>query len=249
MAPALPLKLKKEPLIDAVFEVRFASTAPVSVILPGYLFNRLDGAKSIEALPIAQIPKAMRDADPNLKFQPLSRLTWDQFLINIGDFSVSISCKYPYLGWSSFKPAIVKVMTILAEVNLVEAVERYSLKYIDLIPSIDLQQQVAMINFDVTIAGHRLEKEPFQLRMDIPRDGLINVVQVVSSATATLNDGTTKVGLIVDVDTILKQDAISMNSLLDDFSNKLDAIHQTNKAMFFDCLTPKTIESLEPVYE
>ena len=249
MATNLPKKLNKEPLIDAVFEVRFTSTTPVSVILPGYLFNKLNGAKSIEALSIAQLPKPLRDADPNLKFAPLSRLDWNQFLINIGDFSASISCKYPYLGWNTFKPAIIEVITILAEIGIVESVERYSMKYIDLIPSSDLQQQVSMVNFDVTIAGHRLEKEPFQLRMEIPRDGFINVVQVMSAAEATLHDGTTKTGLVVDVDTVVNQNAISMQKLLEEFSDKLDTIHQINKAMFFDCITPQTIELLEPVYE
>lgn len=249
MDTTLPKKLKKEPLIDAIFEVRFSSPTPVSVVLPGYLFDKLSGVKSIEALPVAQLPKPIRDADPNLRYSPLSRLDWNQFLINIGDFSTSISCKYPYSGWTAFKSAIIEVMTILAEVGIVESVERYSIKYIDLIPTTDLQQQVSMINFDVTLAGHKLEKESFQLRMEIPRDGLINIVQVVSTAVATLHDGTSKVGLVIDVDTIKHENAISMQALLDEFSDKLDTIHQTNKAMFFDCINPETLDLLEPVYE
>lgn len=249
MATTLPKKLNKEPLIDAVFEVRFTTAMPASVILPGYLFDKLNGTKSIEALPISQLPKLMRDADPSLRFAPLSRLNWDQFLINIGDFSVSISCKYPYPGWGAFKPAIIQVITFLVEIGIVETVERYSMKYVDLIPSSDIQQQVSMINLGVTIAGHKLEKEPFQLRMEIPRDGFINIVQVTSSATVALYNKTTKEGLAVDVDTIVNQNAVSMQTLLEGFSDKLEAIHQTNKAMFFDCITPSTIALLEPVYE
>lgn len=249
MTTALPKKLKKEPLIDAVFEVRFDSDAPVSVVLPGFLFKKLDGKKIIEALPIAQIPQEMRKADPSLKYAPLNRLEWGLFFVNIGDNSLSISCKYPYPGWDIFKPSIIEIMNVLLESGLPKVIERYSLKYIDLIPASDNQQKVSMVNLDVTIAGHKLEQEPYMIRVEIPRDGFINVVQVISSAKTTLHTGISKEGLVVDVDTVASQNSISINTLLDGFSDKLDAIHQTNKSVFFDCITSTTLKSLEPVYE
>lgn len=248
MATSLPKKLIKEPLIDAVFEVRFSSKAPASVILPGLLFSNLDSDNNIESLPISELPKAIREANPQLRFAPLSRVNWGQFYINIGDTSVSVSCKYPYSGWSNFKTAIHKVVGILSESKIVEEVHRYSMKYVDMIPSSNDQQKISMINFKVSIADHSLEKEPFQLRIEIPRDGLTNIVQVVSSAQAIVN-GSAMEGLVVDVDTIADQGGISMQSLLEGFEDKLESIHLTNKAMFFDCLTPQAIALLEPVYE
>ena len=76
----LPKKLKKEPLIDAVFEVRFTSAFPAGGVLPGLLFGNLDGDKKIEQLPLLQLPQVIRDADPNLRFAPLSRLDWGNFI-------------------------------------------------------------------------------------------------------------------------------------------------------------------------
>lgn len=249
MTTALPIKLKKEPLIDAVFEVRFDSVAPASVVLPGFLFNGLDGEKSIEMLPVAQIPEKMRKADPNLKYAPLSRLNWGLFFINIGDSSLSVSCKYPYPGWNIFKPAIIKILNVLLDSKQPKTIERYSLKYIDLIPASDHRQKVSMVNLDVSIAGHKLEKEPYTIKVEIPKDGMINVVQIISSAKAILHTGITKEGLIVDVDTVANQNGISMQMLFDGLPNKLDAIHQVNKAVFFDCITPNTLKSLEPLYD
>jgi uncharacterized protein (TIGR04255 family) len=249
MATSLPTKLKNEPLIDAIFEVRFAGKMPASVVLPGVFFSQLDGEKKIENLPIAQIPKPMRDADPNLKFAAISRIDWDSFFVNVGDFSISVSCKYPYPGWDNFRPAIIRVMEILAGSNIVDKVDRYSVKYVDLLPASDDRQKVSMLNVNVSIAGHDLKKEPFQFRIEIPKDELVHAVQLVSSATAVLHNGTTKEGLIVDVDTHASLDGVSMQSLLDGFSAKLDLIHLANKAMFFDCLRSETITSLEPSYE
>ena len=249
IATRLPKKLNKEPLIDAVFEVRFSSKVPASVILPGLLFNSLDGEKTIESLPIAQLPKPLRDADPNLRFAPVTRVTWDLFIISISDFSLSISCKYPYPGWHTFKPAITKVVGILSQSKIVAGVERYSMKYVDLLPSTDNQQRVSMINFKVSIADHNLEKEPFHLRIEIPREGFINAVQVVSSAHVELQNETKKEGLIVDVDTFVTLNNVPIGSVCEELSDKLESIHLVNKAMFFDCLTPHSIESLEPIYD
>lgn len=249
MNTALPKKLNKEPLLDAIFELRFQSLVPASVVLPGFLFNELEGDKAIESLPVAQIPKNIRDNDPNLKFQPLTRVDWGQFFLSISDFSISVGCKYPYPGWAALKPAITNVINVVEKSRLITAIERYSLKYIDLLPGVDLREKVSMINLDVSLAGHKLVREPFHIRVEIPRDGFTNAVQVVSSAQATLNTGLVKEGMIVDVDTWTTFKHIPMEALLKDFSNKLDLIHQTNKAVFFDCITRATLQTLEPIYE
>jgi uncharacterized protein (TIGR04255 family) len=245
----LPLKLNKEPLIDAVFEVRFSSTFPASNILPGVLFSKLEGTKTIEPLPAAQLPKSMRDTDPNLQFAPVSRLAWDRFLINISDRSVSVGCKLPYPGWNIFKPAIIDVISILSDIGIVQSVERYALRYVDLIPSSNLEQYISIINLDIAIANHKLNKEVFQVLMEIPRDGFVNAVRIISSAVATLANGLTKEGIVVDIDTMVNLNSEPLQVLLDSFSKKLDAIHKTNKTIFFDCLKQETIDALEPTYE
>ena len=249
MDKKLPAKLKKEPLIDAVFEVRFSGIAPTSFILPGILFNELEGEKIMGAFPIAQLPKPVRDADPNLKYAPLSRIEWQQFIFSVSDFSVSVSCKYPYPGWKVFKPAIIKLMEILVKSNIVKEVERYSMKYIDLIPEKDIQQIVGMFNIELLIASHKLEKEQFHIRIDIPKDGFIHTVQIVSSAQAVLNNGINMEGAIIDIDTVVAQNNISIQSLMEGLTDKLENIHMTNKAMFFNCLKPCTVDTLEPIYD
>lgn len=249
MATSLPTKLKKEPLIDAIFEVRFVGNTPASVVLPGIFFSKLHGQKIIEQLPIAQIPKPLRDSDQNLKFAAISRIDWDAYFINVGDFSLSVSCKYPYPGWSKFQNAIAQAIEILNDAGIVEKVERYSLKYVDLFPATSDREKVSMLNMKIMIANHELKKEPFQIRVEIPKDGFIHAVQMVSSANAVLHNGVTKDGLVVDVDTLAVLDGISMQALRNDFADKLDSIHSANKAMFFDCLRPETLAALEPSYE
>lgn len=75
MTKAFPDKLTKEPLIDAVFELRFSSASPAANFLPGFLFAKLEPKEwNIEQLGAAQIPPHIRASDPNLKFQPLQKI-------------------------------------------------------------------------------------------------------------------------------------------------------------------------------
>lgn len=249
MIDKLPTKLRKEPLIDAVFEMRFSSTTPASSVLPGFLFGRCDGTKSIESLPASELPKPIRDNDPNLQFAPLTRLHWNRFVILVGDRSLAVGCKLPYPGWREFKPAILEVVRLVKEISIVQSVQRFSMKYIDLIPSEGIGEQISKINFSVVIGDHELKNEVFSLRVEVPRDGVLNAVQITSSAVVTLPDQSTREGVIVDIDTIANLDNQDFETWLGTLPERLDSMHAVNKSMFFECLRQEAINALEPIYE
>lgn len=248
MTDQLPKKLKNEPLIDAIFELRFSSSDSASNILPGFLFGALEGDKKIERLPAAEMPKQLRDSDPNLQFAPQVRLFWTDYVISIGDHNLSIGCKYPYPGWDAFKKAILGIINVVKGIPFIQTVNRFSMKYIDIIPSKGLQEQISLINTSIVIGGHVLEKEHFALRIDIPENETIHIVNITSSAVAKLQDGSTRNGIIVDIDTIADAKNQEFEQWIGELPEKLDIIHLANKKMFFKCLNPETIDSLEPVY-
>lgn len=249
MTEKLPTKLKKEPLIDALFEMRFASALPASNIIPGVLFSQLPGSKTIEQLPAGQLPKPILDSDPNLRFAPLVRINWDKFLISVGDRSLAVSCKMPYPGWETFKPAILQVVGFLREIGIIQEIHRFSMKYIDLIPAKSLADQVLAINGTVVLGNHTLTKEIFSLRMEIPSEDMLHAIQIASSAVVTLQDGSSREGVIVDIDTISDLENQDFAYWLEQLSDKLESMHLANKTRFFECIRPETIASLEPVYE
>jgi uncharacterized protein (TIGR04255 family) len=249
MTEKLPTKLIKEPLIDVVFEMRFSASAPASNILPGVIFSKLDGKKNIETLPLSEIPKHIRDNDPNLQFAPTVRIQWESYLILISDKSIALACRQPYPGWSSFKQSIQKVVGLLNDVGIIEAVHRFALKYIDIIPSDNLKEQVSFTNLTAKLGSHILEKESFQFRIEIPKDNIINVIQILSSASVILADGTNITGLVIDIDTICNVPNQKITDFSELLSNNLDKIHFINKETFFDCITPETLALLEPRYD
>jgi uncharacterized protein (TIGR04255 family) len=244
----LPKKLSNEPLIDAIFEIRFKSDHPVSVIFPGLILKSLQGYKNIEALPINQLPKQARDSDLNLRFAPLCRIECENFFINISDFSVSISSKYPYAGWKNFKETITLVVTELEKSSLIGPIERYSMKYIDLIDPPN-GNKASMVNVSLTIAEHTLSNEEFQIRLEIPEDEITHAVQVISSAEATLYNGKKIKGLLIDVDSYCLLNDSPLSYLMEHLEERLENMHMKNKKMFFKLLKKETLDILEPIYE
>ena len=249
MKAQLPKRLNKEPLLDAVFELRFNSVAPASSILPGILFSKLSGEKNIEKLAAAQIPEQVRAADPNLQFAPVVRLSWGNFVILISDRSMAVACKIPYPRWTAFKSAILESMGHLHDAKIIMAVHRYALKYVDIIPSDSIKEQVSFVNLELSVGNHKLEQEPFQVKIELPRNGLVNLVQIVSNAEVVTKDKARKKGIIVDIDTVKNVNNIQIQSLMDVISDELENMHDTNCEIFFSCLKQETISLLEPIYE
>lgn len=248
MVDKLPKKLKKEPLIDAVFEMRFSSDIPVSSVLPGVLFSELDGEKTISHLPVGNIPQEIRNTEPDFRFSPVSQLLWKEFVISIGDKSLVIGCKFPYPGWANFKTSILKIVSIVKKVKIIQSIQRFSMKYIDILPSVDLSEQISMINMSISI-GENMEKGNFSLRVEIPDDRFIHLVGIISSARVRLQDNSEREGIVIDIDTVSNMQAQDFNLWTEQLSENLEIIHTANKKMFFKCLHPKTITALEPVYE
>lgn len=244
----LPIKLAKEPLVDVIFELRFVSSLQASNILPGILFGAL-GASSIEDLPLKNLPFQIRSTNPEMRYMPILRLKWKEYWINVGDRSIGITCQMPYLGWSNYKPAILEVLDKIKDLLFIESIERYSMKYVDLIQAKDLEQQIKALNFSLKIGKHSLKKEVFQSRIEILEDGYTKMLQVISAATATLPDKSQCQGVVIDVDIAKDVNNELLSKFLENISDKLDQIHAVNKSTFFDLITDDTIKSLEPVYE
>ncbi len=86
MNKSLPLKLKKEPLLEAVWEIRFVLKNPsTGDLLPGLLSKEFYRRyKNIVKLPTADIPDPIAENVPNLRYLPKIRLEADNQAIQIG---------------------------------------------------------------------------------------------------------------------------------------------------------------------
>ena len=248
MSSDLPTKLAREPLVDVVFEARFTARVALAAVLPGYLFGKLTNVESIDALPAAQLPAQMRKIDPNLLFAPLARVVWREFFILVSDSGVAVACKLPYPGWLSFRAAIEEVMTHVRECGVVQSLQRYSLKYVDLIEGSNAADQVSKFNWSIRLANTQVLEQNTVLRVELEQYGHTNSVSFASHANAKLWNGVEKAGALLDVDSSNLGDPPSIDKFFSDLPSLLDAIHDSNKKTFFECLTPQGLAELEPSY-
>lgn len=248
----LPTRLGKEPLIDAIFELRFNSSAPASNILPGALYAHLgSGGRNVivQRLPVAQIPEEIRRTDLNLQYAPIIKMDCDQYAVLISDGSILVSCKLPYRGWQFFRQTIGEIVKEVEKVGLVNSIVRYSVKYVDIIPYSDLRKQVGGLEWNVQVGGHQLSAEIASVRVEIPRRDFLHIVSIQTGAVVEIQGRPRVEGVIVDVDTICRVNETPFATFLSEMPSRLEEIHAENKEVFFDCLTPETLMELEPVYE
>jgi uncharacterized protein (TIGR04255 family) len=243
---SVPKRLRKEPLLEAVWEIRFTSDREsVAELLPGLIYKAIDiEFPKIERLPAADLPSAIVQQDAKLRYVPTVRLEGSPYSIQIGEHVVSLSCRLPYTGWGNFQPKIMELAEILKETSLVTRPERFSLKYIDII-SLPVSPSLKPLRVVVKLGTHDLTSNHVQLRTELRENGFLHIVQIISSAQAVLSTGERFEGLLLDIDTICQREP---GEFWSDFPPLLDRAHQLNKNLFFHILTEETINHLEPEY-
>ena len=250
----LPKKLKKEPLIDVAFEVRFTSGSLISEILPSILLSKLNGEKKFQILSENEIPRTIREQVPHLQFAPLIKITLDNYSISIGENNVVVSSHIPYLGWDKFKPIILDILGIINEMNIVKNIDRFSTKYVNFIEGDNVAERIKLLDARISIGDDVFDKHNFSLRVDVPNNDFINIINIHSSGTIINQENNNdhrngKEGTIIETDTIKRLQNISYDEWIKTANEELEKIHCENKRMFFNSLKKETIELLEPEYE
>jgi len=245
----LPIRLEKEPLIDAVFECRFIAEMSMANVLPGYLLSSLEGTGPVVNLPAAELPSAVRNSDPNLTFSPLVRIDWGNFNLSVGDRSILVGCKLPYPGWTKFKAAILEVLGVLAGLNSIKSVMRYSMKYIDMIPAETLDEQAEILDLQLSVGEIKHTNERFNIRLDFEDGEFLHLLNLVSGASADIKAFGSRTGLVIDTDTLKNVNDEPFQTWFENLSPNLDVLHAANKKMFFDCLSKNGLKELGPRYE
>jgi uncharacterized protein (TIGR04255 family) len=249
MVRRIPKRLQKEPLLEAVWEIRFATDpdVPAADVLPGMIYQAVrDSYPTSLRLPAADIPLPIAQQDVALRYVPTVRLEGPDtpFAIQVGSRVVTLNCRRPYAGWEVFSGRIRQLLTVLRSTGLITRPERFSLRYIDLI-ELDAQPSLASLAASLSLGGHDLGCRPVQVRTELHHEPFIHILQVASPVDVPVAGDQTLRGALVDIDTI--------HPAGDDFwgtlDERLDRAHDVSKQLFFDLLTPDAIERLEPVYE
>ena len=247
MNHGIPKRLGKEPLIEALWEIRFTSEdGSVGEILPGLLYQKLrDRYPKLERLPAADIPRPIAEADPSLRYQATVRLHAPPFAVQIGAHAVSVTCAKPYSGWDAFHERIMDVATTLKATGLASKPERFSLKYVNLL-DLDPPPSLALLNVELNVGGRSVEREPVHVRTELRDAECIHIIQIAAPVQAAVGQAKPVTGVLIDLDTVVVLDP---GSFWENLQPRLLAARTQSKKLFFRLLTEATLARLEPEYE
>ena len=244
-----PIKLGVEPIVDAVFEAWVVpGQFPLPSIVPGVLVGKFGNGLAIERLPAADIPAVFRESREELRHQPHVRISWGQFIVNVGERVIGVGCTLPYPGWAEFKKIIVDIFDLIAAHSLVESVERYSMKYVDLIRDDVKAKSKRGLDVEFRIGGKAISDQIYTFKSEFASKDLIQVLTLVSQATVQIRDSERQFGSVVDIDTISTEQHIDYAAFVNGLSDRAERLHTANKEMFFSCLSPELTEAMEPKY-
>ncbi|MDR0563323.1 MAG: TIGR04255 family protein [Azoarcus sp.] len=246
---AIPKRLGKEPLVEAIWQIQFEPEAnqPIGDILHGVLYTALKvvyPTLRLLRLPAADIPAPVAQLDPNLRLVPKFRMESDNspFLFQTGDHIVTVNCRKPYKGWDAFKEKIFVLIDLVKESGIVPQPQRHSLRYIDLI-TLDLAPSLDTLQLSLTVGGEHITKLPLQMRLELPDENFKHVVQIVTPAKVGYQISDQAEGTILDIETV---DTTPFKGW-DGLKEQVDFLHDRSKALFFQrLLTPEAIKRMEP---
>lgn len=245
----LPKTLAREPLVDAVFEIRASGMPQLADILPGLLFGQFDPKPAIRRLPTAEIPLPIRSNDPGLMFSPIIQLELQNFLISFGDRNIVIACKMPYPKWPAFSEFILDTTNKISKSGIPLSVERYSLKYVNLIEGETIADQIKKINISVKVGDVDLRDDHSSVQIHSKEDGILHIISVVTGALARLPDGRQIGGTVLDIDSIRDTQFADFPAFAGSIQSDIQSLRLANKTKFFSCLTEQTIQALGPEYD
>lgn len=243
----IPKRLKKEPLIEAIWQTQFESPNAGDA-LPGVLYAKLRQSYptlQLHRLPTADIPAAVAQYDPNLRFAAKVRLEALEapFLWQVGDRVVTLNCRKPYVGWQRFREEILGLIRTIEDSGLVPLPQRHSLRYIDLL-TLNAPCDLAALQLSMQVGAYPIRHIPLQTRIELTEGEYTHVIQIATPARVQLPDGQQE-GSVVDLETF---NSVQLQSW-EDVRRQLDPLHDRSKQLFFEhLLTPDAIQALEPEY-
>jgi uncharacterized protein (TIGR04255 family) len=242
-----PTRFARSPLAEAVFEMRFSAAPGRGVeLLPAVMLAALgNDFPRFEQMPLGTLPREMRDATPQLHHAPVFKLQGDSEAVLLGDRVVSYNATRPYPGWSKFRGRAMQVASALKNSGHLATLDRYSLKYVNVIDTSNVADPTTPFNLRVEAKSCELSPGGFRLRFETKVKDFANIVEFTSGVTSTV--GKEKLhGTMVALDTIMEPaDAGFWNEP----AQRLDAAHDALETIFFELLTSDTINGMGPSYD
>jgi len=243
----IPKKIAPDPIVQAIIEIRFQPNVPREAVF-GLLYSKVkDNYSNLDKLPILQLPEAVREMDPSLKYKPHYKLTNDNLQLLIGSDVIAlvndVGWTGNYIGWGEFSEKLSGLLDIIKNLELFDKIERIGIRYLNYFDSNIFEK----INLGVSFKNENGKEIPSistAISREIESGDFINRVQISNKATIT-SKGEERTGSMIDIDTFSEKE-IKVN--FNNFKKLIEDGHNKEKEIFFQLLKKDFIKTLNPEY-
>jgi uncharacterized protein (TIGR04255 family) len=238
----IPRKLKDDPIVEALFELRFTSSE-ISEVVVGKLASWEQWKHfGTQRLPVADIPATMREQDPNLALQPVLQLQQKdgKRIAKIGPRVFSYHALPPYPGWAVFEPELISCIEhLFSTLNGVTAT-RFGFRYLNVLTKSHLIESLRDLNFGIRLADEALT---CPVNLNYQRIWTPNHNSVVRIASKEfVQNPAENLTALVDVDIFTPEQFKSSGS---EAHGWISEAHEILKKEFFNLLPEAIIDKLE----
>src|SRR5690606_16585898 len=108
MNSRMPVRLAREPLIAAIWELRCQRRARAErAVLPGLVYGHLQNkSPHVVRLPVADIPRPITQQEASLRYMPRIAMHAENQAVLLGERVAALSVRRPYRGWAKFSDDI-----------------------------------------------------------------------------------------------------------------------------------------------
>ncbi|MDR2773710.1 MAG: TIGR04255 family protein [Tannerella sp.] len=237
----IPKKLASSPINEVIFEIRYNGNYPEEALY-GMLFDVFEPFpnKSTAEFPMMQIPKMIRDNDPNLRYQALYRVANDKFAFSIGPHSIVFSALKPYPGWVAWSQFFNPILETIKSKSIIKDVERTGLRYFNILEGNIFDH----INASLFLNESPVTASPSSFYTVFEQNGIYTILNVGNNAI--INGNQTHDSLI-DVDCIHRFECAA-ETFFSTYQAVLEKTHQVNEQVFFGLLKAELLNTFGPEY-
>lgn len=241
----IPTKLNLCPIIESVFEIRFDSVLDANIVF-ALIYGKLkDDFPRVETLPLSELPASMRDADPNLKYQPAYKLHYkdnENIVLQISAKAVGFSFSPEYCGWNDFSSFVIRYLNKIKEIGVISRVIRIGFRVINFIEGNVFDGE--KINLKISLKDEEIPYKETSIKT-IFSDGDCHSITMIFNEAQLKSVAPTKKGSVIDIDTF----SVNCKNFFEDASSYLENVHSAEKKVFFNLLTENYLKSMQPIYE
>lgn len=245
MTQEYPNKISPCPIVETTINIKCSLKVPKEALV-GVIYNPLQQVYGeqiliVRSTPLASIPDAIREQDPNLRNRPTAEILCPEGRLQFGQNNIFIGLNMPYSSWDNAHKFIDKILNTIIQLNIISNVEHVSLKYLDFFSEINIFNQ---INLNIVWPQKdNICSRSTAFKTELMNNGFVHVLQITNSVHLKNeylhidNDGS-----LIDLTTLCLE--VDVQNMI----NKINECHTESKRFFFELLKKEFIETLSPEY-